>query len=93
MIEIFESVMLICFGLSWPMSVVKNIKAHTAKSMSLPFILLIIIGYIAGITAKICSGNYSYVLAIYVLNLVFVMTNLVVYFINRHSDKLHSAKA
>ena len=93
MIEIFESVMLICFGLSWPMSVVKNIKAHTAKSMSLPFILLIITGYIAGITAKICAGNYSYVLAIYALNLAFVTVNLVVYFINRHSDKLRGTRA
>ena len=92
MIEIFESVMLICFGLSWPMSVVKNIKAHTAKSMSLPFILLIIFGYIAGITAKICAGNFSYVLVIYVLNLAFVATNLVVYFINRRSDMRRSAK-
>ncbi|MBP3410734.1 MAG: hypothetical protein J6J78_04370 [Clostridia bacterium] len=90
MTELFESVMLICFGLSWPMSVVKNIKAHTAKSMSLPFILLIITGYIAGITAKICSHNYSYVLAIYVINLVFVSANLVVYFINRNYDHHHN---
>ena len=92
MIELFESVMLICFGLSWPMSVVKNIKAHTAKSMSLPFILLIIFGYIAGISAKIASGNHSYVLLIYVINLAFVVTNLVVYFINRRSDRRHSAQ-
>ena len=35
MTEVLESVMLICFGLSWPISVVKNIKAHTAKNMSL----------------------------------------------------------
>ena len=91
MIEIFESVMLICFGLSWPMSVVKNIKAHTAKSMSLPFILLIIVGYIAGISAKICAGKLNYVLLIYVINLAFVATNLVVYFINRQSDRHRGA--
>lgn len=88
MTEIFESIMLICFGLSWPMSVVKNIKARTAKSMSLPFILLIITGYIAGITAKIISKNFTYVLAIYILNLIFVSANLVVYFINRRYDRL-----
>lgn len=92
MTEILESIMLICFGLSWPMSVVKNIKAHTAKSMSLPFILLIITGYIAGIAAKVNAHNYSYVLIIYIINLVFVSANLVVYFINlnhdHHSDVL-----
>lgn len=87
MTEILESIMLICFGLSWPTSVVKNIKARTAKNMSLPFILLIITGYIAGISAKIYSHNFSYVLVIYVLNLLFVSMNLVVYFINRKLDR------
>ena len=86
MTEILESIMLICFGLSWPMSVVKNIRAHSAKGMSLPFILLIITGYIAGIAAKVCNHNYSYVLAIYIMNLCFVSANLVVYFINRRHD-------
>ena len=86
MSELLESVMLICFGLSWPVSVVKNIKTHTAKSMSLPFILLIITGYIAGISSKIINHNYSYVLVIYFFNLFVVSMNVVVYFINRNYD-------
>ena len=86
MSELLESVMLICFGLSWPVSVVKNIKAHTAKSMSLPFILLIITGYIAGISSKIINHNFSYVLVIYFFNLFVVSMNVVVYFINRNYD-------
>ena len=86
MSEVLESIMLICFGLSWPVSVVKNIKAHTAKSMSLPFILLIITGYIAGISSKIINHNYSYVLVIYFFNLFVVSLNVVVYFINRNYD-------
>ena len=86
MSEILESIMLICFGLSWPMSVVRNYRARTAKSMSLGFILLIISGYIAGICAKIVSHNYSYVLAVYIFNLLAVSANLVIYFINRSYD-------
>ena len=86
MTEFFESIMLVCFGLSWPMAVVKNIRAHTAKSISLPFILLIITGYIAGISAKISARNYSYVLVIYIINLIFVSANLVVYFVNLNHD-------
>ena len=86
MSEVLESIMLICFGLSWPVSVVKNIKAHTAKSMSLPFILLIITGYIAGISSKIINHNYSYVLVIYFFNLFVVSMNVVVYFITRNYD-------
>lgn len=87
MSEILESIMLICFGLSWPMSVVRNYRAKTAKSMSLGFILLIISGYIAGICAKIVSHNYSYVLAVYIFNLLAVSANLVIYFINRSYDR------
>lgn len=88
--EILESVMLICFGLSWPMSVIKNIKAKSAKNMSLQFILLICFGYVAGITAKIINHNVGYVLAVYILNLVIVSANIVVYFINRRYDRINS---
>ncbi|MBE7056166.1 MAG: hypothetical protein E7388_01830 [Ruminococcaceae bacterium] len=87
MSEILEASMLICFGMSWPISLIKNIKAGTAKSMSLQFILLIILGYIAGITAKILSNNISYVLVVYILNLMVVTVNLGVYFYNLHLDK------
>ena len=85
--QILEATMLICFGFSWPMSVYKDIKAKTAKSMSLPFILLIVTGYIAGIAAKLWTHTINYVLVVYVLNLLIVSSNVVVYFINRRYDK------
>lgn len=85
--EILETVMLICFGLSWPLSVVKNIKARTAKTMSLPFILLILFGYIAGITSKFICGNVNYVLIAYFINVLSVLMNVVVYFMNRAHDR------
>ena len=82
MTDLLEATMLVCFGLSWPLSLYKNIKAKTAKSMSLQFILLIILGYVAGITAKIINHNINYVLVVYLLNLAIVSANIVVYFIN-----------
>lgn len=84
--EIFESIMLICFGFSWPISVIKNYRARSAKNMSLGFTLLIITGYVFGIAAKLISGNYSYVLVIYIINLIAVSANLGIYFINRSID-------
>ena len=87
MSAIFETVMLVCFGFSWPISVVNNYRSRTAKGMSPFFILLIMSGYLAGITAKILSGNYSFVLAVYILNLVIVSMNIVVYFRNISLDK------
>ena len=91
MSSIFEAAMLVCFGFSWPMNVRKAIKAKSAKGMSLAFILLIIVGYIAGITAKLMNQQINYVLAVYILNLVIVFTNLVVYFRNRALDRRSEA--
>lgn len=87
MAEILETAMLICFGLSWPLNVYKNIKARTAKSMSLQFILLIIVGYVAGITAKLLNHRIIMFWSYTSLNLVIVSINVFVYFINKKHDE------
>ena len=85
--SILETVMLICFGFSWPLNVIKAYKAKTAKGTSLPFILLIITGYIAGIAAKVITGQINYVLIAYIVNLAIVSLNIVIYFRNVSLDK------
>lgn len=85
--SILEMIMLICFGLSWPMNVMKAYKAKTAKGSSLPFILLIITGYMAGISAKVITGQINFVLIVYVINLMIVLANLLVYFRNVSLDR------
>lgn len=87
MTDLLEAIMLLCFGCSWPINLVKNIKAGSAKSMSLLFILLIIIGYVAGISAKIINHKFNYVFAVYIFNLTVVTMDLAVYFINKHKDE------
>lgn len=84
---VFESIMLVCFGLSWPINVIKAYQSRTAKSTSLPFILLIFTGYIAGIMAKIITHQINYVLIVYLLNIAIVMVNIGVYFRNAALDK------
>ena len=88
----FEAVMLVCFGFSWPLNVIKAYKARTAKGTSLAFIFLIITGYLAGITAKFVNHQFNYVLAVYFLNLAIVMTNVLVYIRNKGLDKKAAAK-
>lgn len=90
---ILETVMLICFGFSWPLNVIKAVRARSAKNMSLPFILLIITGYIAGITAKLMTGQINYVLAAYFINLAIVMVNLGVYFRNKRLDSENNTES
>ncbi|MBE5767254.1 MAG: hypothetical protein E7335_08850 [Clostridiales bacterium] len=85
--SILETIMLMCFGVSWPLNVLKAYRAKTAKGTSLPFILLIISGYIAGISSKLISGQINYVLIAYVLNLAIVSLNVIIYFRNVSLDK------
>ena len=84
---ILETVMLICFGLSWPINLMKAYRARTTKGTSLFFIVLIQLGYTEGIAAKLVAGQINYVLAVYIFNFVMVLGNLIVYFRNRRLDQ------
>ena len=85
--SILETFMLVCFGFSWPLNIIKAYKAKTTKGTSLPFILLIIAGYIAGISAKLINGQINYVLIAYFLNLAIVSHIILVYIRNMQYDK------
>lgn len=86
MAEILEAVMLVCFGLSWPLNAYKSFQARTAIGTSWQFIALITAGYFAGIAAKLICGNITWVLAVYVINLACLAVNWAVYFRNRRLD-------
>lgn len=88
MAELFEIIMIVCFGFSWPMNVIKSYRARTTKGKSLAFLLLISIGYVFGIIGKLIGGNFKwYVLFFYVLNLCMVLTDLALYVRNHRLDK------
>ena len=55
MAELFEIIMIVSFGASWPMNVLKSYRAKTAKGKSLGFLCLIFFGYIAGIISKLIN--------------------------------------
>lgn len=78
--------MLLCFGLSWPLNAYKGYRARTAVGTSWQFIALITAGYLAGIAAKLVSGNVSWVLGIYLVNLACLGVNWAVYLRNRRLD-------
>ena len=88
--HLMEAGMLVCFGFSWPLNVVKAYRAKTARGTSLAFIILIITGYIAGISAKIINNQFNYVLGVYFLNLAIVSANVFVYIRNKRLDKKSS---
>ena len=94
MAEIMEVVMIVSFGASWPLNVLKSYRARTTKGKSLAFLLLIFFGYIAGIVSKLINPVYMasigqkwYVLFFYVLNFIMVGADLIMYVRNRNLDK------
>ena len=100
MAEILEIAMVLCFGASWPMNVLKSFRARSTKVKSLAFLCLIFIGYIAGIASKLLNEAYMaefaakwYVLFFYVLNFLMVGADLVLYVRNYRLDKAREVEA
>lgn len=94
MAEIFEIIMVLCFGVSWPMNIMRSYKARTAKGKSLAFLVCISVGYVAGIISKFMNEAYMaefaskwYVLVFYCINLVMVCIDMALYFRNAMLDK------
>ncbi len=87
-----ETVMIICFGLSWPNNVLKSIRSRTAKGKSLPFLLLIELGYIAGIIGKIITHTYNLATVFYFINFAMVLVDICLYFRNAKLDRERESK-
>ena len=79
MAAVLEAIMLICFGLSWPINAMKAWKSRTAVGTSWMFLGLITLGYIAGIAAKFVGGTVNWVLAVYFINLAALAANWIIY--------------
>ncbi|OGO91714.1 MAG: hypothetical protein A2Y17_13150 [Clostridiales bacterium GWF2_38_85] len=86
MAQALEAIMVVCFGISWPLSIYKSLKAGTAKGKSIFFLIMIFIGYISGISWKLVDGNITYVFWFYVLNGIMVSFDIALYFRNRQLD-------
>jgi hypothetical protein len=84
--SIFELLMLVCFGISWPFSVYKSWKSKSAKGKSLVFLLAVWLGYISGILHKIFFAP-DFVIAVYVFNLTMVSLDLLLFLVNTRRER------
>ena len=93
--HLLEALMILCFGLSWPLSIYKSWTSRTAKGKSLYFEVFIWIGYIFGIANKFISymnnpdKDWIFFLAwaFYFLNIAEITVDMVLYFRNVKLDK------
>lgn len=86
-ISIFEAIMLLCFGAAWPINIAKTLKNRSAKGKSGLFLMVLIAGYLAGITHKILYSQ-DIVMVLYIINLIMVSTDFVLYLHFKKQDRL-----
>ena len=82
--QLLESAMLLCFGASWPLSIMRSLRARSVEGKSVAFLALIFVGYLSGILAKcaraIPLGHWpETVTLLYALNAVLVAVDICVY--------------
>ena len=45
MSQFLEAAMVFCFGISWPLSIIKSYRARTSQGKSIVFLMFILVGY------------------------------------------------
>lgn len=79
---IFEILMLLCFSAAWPFSIARSFKSRSTRGKSLVFLVVILVGYAAGIIHK-ANCNRDPVISLYIFNGSLVLTDIILYFRNR----------
>jgi hypothetical protein len=71
--------MLICFGLSWPVSIAKSLRTKVVSGKSPLFLAIICVGYLSGILHK-ALHSFDWIIVLYTINLFMVAADLALYF-------------
>ena len=85
--SLMEMMMVVCFGISWPLNIIKAWRSRSAKGISLPFYFFIWIGYVFAFVGKFVLIAANAPQPWYVLNIAMVTTGIGIYFRNKHLDK------
>lgn len=79
--QIFEIIMLVCFGAAWPVSIYKSYTSRTIAGKSVVFLLIVLLGYLSGILYKI-TQNPDFVIWLYIANALMVCIDILLYIRN-----------
>lgn len=75
----FEAAMMVCFGISWPISIAKSVRTQDVRGKSSLFMSVVLIGYACGFIHKVLH-SLDWVTILYVLNFTFVAIDICLYF-------------
>ncbi|MGL5296833.1 MAG: hypothetical protein ACRDAO_07850 [Culicoidibacterales bacterium] len=85
--SIFEVIMLTCFGAAWPFSIYRSYHSQSTNGKSIVFLLVLIVGYIAGIIHKLMF-SFDYVIYLYVINAILVSIDAGLWIRNAKLEKI-----
>ena len=84
--SLLEITMLICFGAA--ISIYKSWTSRSSRGKSLLFLVVIIVGYLAGIGKCLLDGATHWsVVALYVVNVTMVSIDMLLYFRNEALER------
>lgn len=83
----FEIIMMVCFGAAWPFSIYKSATTRSVEGKSLIFLVIVFIGYMAGVLHKILY-SYDRVIFLYILNAAMVGIDTALYIRNVRSGSV-----
>lgn len=90
---IFEAVMLVCFGMAWPVSILKSWRSRTNKGKSRFFLLIVFVGYLSGLIHKLWwQEKVDGVVWLYLLNAVMVAVDGILFYRNGWLEKSPAVK-
>ncbi len=81
--EVLETMMIIGFGVSWPLSIMRSYKSRSTKGKSVMFLFCIVFGYLCGIASKLLTNNLNLAFWFYIPNIIMVSTDICLYFRNK----------
>jgi len=88
--SIFEGVMLICFGASWPISILKSIRVKDVTGKSPLFLVIVAVGYVSGIVHKVLY-SLDWIIILYIINLIMILTDLALYIHYSRKNRMQPA--
>ena len=83
--QVLEAGMLVCFGISWPVDILKTLRTHRTEGKSAAFMSLVLTGYLFGMAAKLMRAVQAgiapeTVTVLYALNATLIAVDIALYY-------------
>ena len=96
-VQLCEIGMLIAFGASWPFNIAKSWRSRTARGKSVVFEIIVVFGYLVGLTGKFITwhltGVWAYSIWFYLADILMVLIDIGLYVRNTSLDRKEDGRA